>query len=129
MKVDDVQVNFELDTSSPITRIYKHVWKLMEKSKLYPVKLTYNSYSDHSIPIIGKKMVKVNYNNPSIELKVIVGNTNRNNILGRNWIDALHFNNHTLADIISNLSIQNVNVEFRDLKRAVIRPSRNCSTR
>ncbi|CAF3365123.1 unnamed protein product, partial [Rotaria sp. Silwood2] len=120
IKVDDVQVNFELDTGSPITIINKNVWAIMGKPKLNPVKLTYNSFSGHSIPIKGEKIVKVNYNNRSTELKVIVADKNRNNILGRNWINALHFNNQTLDDIISNSSIQNANVEFKNLNELFI---------
>ncbi|CAF5075156.1 unnamed protein product, partial [Rotaria magnacalcarata] len=57
--VDGVNVNFELDTGSPITVINTHVWELMGKPKLYPIKLNYSSFSGHPIFLKGEKMVNV----------------------------------------------------------------------
>ncbi|CAF5148798.1 unnamed protein product, partial [Rotaria sp. Silwood1] len=108
IQIDAVQVNFELDTGSRITIINEYVWKLMGKPKLHPVKLTYNSFSGHPIPFKGEKMIKVNYNDRCAQLPLVICDNNRNNILGRNWINVLHLSNKTLDAIVSDSSIQNI---------------------
>ncbi|CAF2039059.1 unnamed protein product [Rotaria magnacalcarata] len=118
--VDGVNVNFELDTGSPITVINTHVWELMGKPKLYPIKLNYSSFSGHPIFLKGEKMVNVNYNDGELKLKLIAGNKIGNNILGRNWINILNLNRQTLDDIASNSSIQNINVGDKSLNELFI---------
>ncbi|CAF1282085.1 unnamed protein product [Rotaria sp. Silwood1] len=97
IQTDGVKVNFELDTGSPITIINEYVWKLMEKPKLYLVKLTYNSFAGHPIPFKGEKMVKVNYNDRCAQLPLVI------------------------YAIVSDSSIQNINSEFKNLNDLLIR--------
>ncbi|CAF4957220.1 unnamed protein product, partial [Rotaria socialis] len=70
----------------------------MGKPILKPIKSVYNSFSGHAIPLKGEKIVNVNYNDQELDLQLIVGNENCNNILGRNWINALHLNETTLDE-------------------------------
>jgi hypothetical protein len=49
--IDGILVQFELDTSSPITIINANVWKTMGKPKLHRVKLVHNSFPGHPIRI------------------------------------------------------------------------------
>ncbi|CAF4430287.1 unnamed protein product, partial [Rotaria magnacalcarata] len=118
--VEGVKINFELDTGSPITIVSNHGWELIGKPKLHPVKLIFNSFTGHSICLKGEKMVNVNYNDQSTKLPLVVGNNNQNNILGRNWINALHLNNQTLDEIVSNSSIQSLDVGFKNFKELII---------
>ena len=120
IRLNGLQVNFEFDTGSPITIINERTWELLRKPKLHPVKCTYNSFSGHSIHFKGETAVNVNYKDRCTQMKLIVGNKNRNNILGRNWINALHLNEQTLDDIISSSSIQNVNCTFKNLDQLLI---------
>jgi hypothetical protein len=113
--IDGVPVQFEFDTGSPITIINGNVWKTMGKPKLHPVKLGYNSFSGHPIRIKGEKVVNVNFDGQCTQLRLLVGYENRNNILGRNWINALHLNKRTLDDIDSNNTVLNVNPGIENL--------------
>ncbi|CAF4677498.1 unnamed protein product, partial [Rotaria magnacalcarata] len=74
----------------------------MGKPNLQSVKSVHNSFSGHSIPLKGEKMVMVNYHGLRARLRILVGDKNRNNILGRNWINALHLNEISLGELINN---------------------------
>ncbi|CAF4492109.1 unnamed protein product, partial [Rotaria sp. Silwood2] len=115
IQIDGVQVNFELDTGSPITVINESVWKSIGKPELNPIKLTYNSFSGHPIYFRSEALVNVNYNGQNTRLHLLVGGTNRNNIIGRNWIHALHINTQTLDDIVLKNKILHVNSELDNL--------------
>ncbi|CAF4548507.1 unnamed protein product, partial [Rotaria sp. Silwood2] len=119
IEINGVQVNFELDTGSPITIINPHIWELIGKPKLYPVKLIYKNFSGHPIHFKGENIVQVKYKNQCTELRLIVGIDNSNNILGRNWINVFHLSNQSLDDIGNNSSIQNVNFEFKNLNELI----------
>ncbi|CAF4782134.1 unnamed protein product [Rotaria sp. Silwood2] len=116
IQIDDLKVTFELDTGSPITIINEHVWKKMGKPKLTPVKSIYSSFTGHSIHLKGETMVKVVYNGQSTRLKLLVADRNRNNIIGRNWINSLHLNRIKLNDIFSNHTISNVNPKIKYIR-------------
>ncbi|CAF2018933.1 unnamed protein product [Rotaria magnacalcarata] len=102
IQIDDLNVTFELDTGSPITIINERIWNDMGKPNLQPVKTTHCSYSGHSTDLKGEKMVNVNYNGRIARLRLLVGDSNRINILGRNWIDALHFNKVPLDQLMNH---------------------------
>lgn len=108
MEVESVQVNFELDTGSPITIITEALWNSMGKPSLHSVKSNYSSFSGHSIPLKGETMVNVKYQDRHFSLKLVVGNGDCNNIIGRNWIQALNLHNQTLNDIANNISISTI---------------------
>ncbi|CAF4637437.1 unnamed protein product [Rotaria sp. Silwood2] len=94
--VDDIQVNFELDTGSPITIISEHVWRILGEPKLRPIQSIYSSFTGHPVRLKGKKMVKVNYDGQCFQLPLVVGNETSSNIIGRNWINILHLNTRIL---------------------------------
>ncbi|CAF3495196.1 unnamed protein product [Rotaria socialis] len=119
IKIDGFNVLFDLDTGSPITVIDKNIWIQMGKPILKPIKSVYNSFSGHAIPLKGEKIVKVNYNDQELDLQLIVGNENCNNILGRNWINALHLNETTLDELINNNKVLNVNSKITNLKHLI----------
>ncbi|CAF4104230.1 unnamed protein product, partial [Rotaria sp. Silwood1] len=116
IQIDGLHVIFELDTGSPITIINEHTWKKIGKPKLTPVKSIYSSFTGHSIHLKGETMVKVVYNGQSTRLKLLVGDRNRNNIIGRNWINSLHLNRIKLNDMFSNNMISNVNSEIKYIR-------------
>jgi hypothetical protein len=109
IQVENILINFELDTGSPITIVTEHIWKSMGKPNLHPVKLIYSSFSGHSISFKGETTVNVKYHDQCCSLKLVVGNGNGNNIIGRNWIHALHLHTKTLDDIVSNNTISILN--------------------
>ncbi|CAF1097612.1 unnamed protein product [Rotaria sordida] len=120
IQTDRLQVQFELDTGSPVTVINGHTWNKMGKPDLQPVKSTYNSFSGHSIRLKGEKMVKVKYSGQSTQLQLLVRDGHRNNILGRNWINALQLNKIPLGKIGIKSRHVNVNHEMKKLKNMMI---------
>ncbi|CAF1032132.1 unnamed protein product [Rotaria sordida] len=120
IQTDRLQVQFELDTGSPVTVINGHTWNKMGKPDLQPVKSTYNSFSGHSIRLKEEKMVKVKYNGQSTQLQLLVRDGHRNNILGRNWINALQLNKIPLGKIDIKSRHVNVNHEMKKLKNMMI---------
>ena len=115
VRIDGLSVTFQLDTGSPITIINEHTWKKMGKPPLKPVTSTYSSFSGHSIPLKGERMVKVIYDGHDVQLQMLVGVANRTNILGRNWINALHLNKSTLDNIINHNKVLSVNSNIGNL--------------
>ncbi|CAF1540135.1 unnamed protein product [Rotaria magnacalcarata] len=113
--IDGLEVKFELDTGSPITIINENIWNKMGKPNLQSVKSVHNSFSGHSIPLKGEKMVMVNYRGLRTRLRILVGDKNRNNILGRNWINALHLNEISLGELINNNKVPHVNAKISNL--------------
>ena len=109
--LDHTEVQLQLDTGSRIINIHEHVWGKMGKPKLQPVKMNLNSFTSHSIHLRGEKMVRVKYNHLTTCLRLFVVNGSRSNILGRDWIDALHLNVRTLDDIAFNASVLKVNLD------------------
>ena len=57
--------------------------------KLQPADVKLKNYSQDEIPILGKYKVQVQCQGKSANLFVVVSKGNRQNILGRTWIDSL----------------------------------------
>ena len=53
-------------------------------------------------------------------MKLVVGYGNRNNIISRNWINALHLHNKTLEDIVANSTISTITSSNDNLKQFLI---------
>ena len=115
VRIEGLNVSFQLDTGSPITIIKEHTWKKMGKPPLKPVTSTYSSFSGHSIPLKGERMVKAIYDSYDVQLQMLVGVANRTNILGRNSINALHLNKTTLDNIINHNKVLSVNSNIGNL--------------
>ena len=61
-------------------------------------------------------MVKVKYNDEDILTKVLVGYGNHKNILGRNWIDALHLSQYPLNKFCTTINSCGIKSEIERLE-------------
>ena len=111
--IDDNPVQLQLDTGSPVTLVDELVWKQMGCPLLKPVYMNLNSFTGHSIQLKGQKVVKVHYKNQQIQLNLHFLAGVGTNILGLDWIHALHINSRALNDIISDGVMAQVNVPFK----------------
>ncbi|CAF3399832.1 unnamed protein product [Rotaria socialis] len=117
--IDGLDVKFELDTDSPIAVINENIWNKMGKPNLQSVKSVHNIFSGHSIRLKGEKMVMVNYRGLRVRLQILVGDKNRNNILGRNWINTLHLNETSSGELINDSKVLHVNSTISNLNELV----------
>jgi len=116
VQIDGILVNLEFDTGSPISVINEGVWKAMGKPHLSPVKSNYTSFSGHSVRFKGEKMVQVKYDDEDIPIKVIVGYGNHKNILGRDWINALHLSQYPLEKFNTTINSSSIKSEVERLE-------------
>ena len=86
MKIDDFQIEFQLDTGSPITLINEETWVHMGKPNLEKCQLDLSSFTGHSIKLKGERMVNVQFNEQDKQLKLFVVSGYGTNVLGRDWI-------------------------------------------
>ncbi|CAF4761116.1 unnamed protein product, partial [Rotaria socialis] len=64
-------------------------------------------------------MVMVNYRGLRVRLQILVGDKNRNNILGRNWINTLHLNETSSGELINDSKVLHVNSTISNLNELV----------
>lgn len=115
VQIEDTAVDMELDTGSPVTIINTQVWEKIGSPILEPIDLDLNSFTGHAIRINGGTKVSVNYDGRRMMLRLLVVDEGRSNILGRDWIQALHINGKTLDEIVSNSSVFNINLKQVEL--------------
>ncbi|CAF0711795.1 unnamed protein product [Adineta steineri] len=123
LQINNMPIKLQLDTGSPITLVTEQVWEQLGKPNLNQIKMNINSFTGHRITLKGERMVKVEYMDKSMQLKMHVVNGYGNNILGRDWIYALNLHTRTLDDIDSNGSTLNVNFGPESLNELMARHS------
>lgn len=109
VQLEDTAVDMELDTGSPVTIINTNIWKKIGSPTLQSVTTKLSSFTGHPINIKGEATVRVNYDSQKSLLPLLVVNGHHNNILGRDWLEALHINKMTLDEIVSNNTVCNIN--------------------
>jgi hypothetical protein len=115
--IEHTNVEFQVDTGSPVTLINEQVWRKFGRPQLKPCTIELNSFTGHSVRLKGQKVVNVIFNDQHFKLTVFVANGSGINILGRDWIDALHLKTKTLHDIESNRSMLSLNYEIKTLDK------------
>ena len=134
LRVEQLDVQFELDTGSPVTIISSYIWKQLGQPQLQDVRAIYHSFSGHPIKFKGETVVKVNHWDKNVQLKVLVGCDNQNNILGRDWINSLELINTKLGDIVHNHRVSTVKSPVPELKelidqsKEIFKPELGCCT-
>lgn len=92
LKVNDTEVNFEVDTGCSVTMSKTEYAKLGSAGKLPVLKdcsLSLKTYTGESVKILGATDVIVQCGNQVRELPVVVVSTDGPNLLGRGWIKEL----------------------------------------
>ena len=67
----------------------------------------------------GEKHVNVSNDETHVPLRVFVSDDNGNNILGRDWIRRLHLHERPLQDLMTNVSICQIQPEANQLNRMI----------
>lgn len=117
LNIEQINVQFQLDTGSPMTIVSSSVWEQLGQPQLQQVRVLYRSFSGHPIHFKGETIVNVNSHGEKFQLKVLVGDTNQINIIGRDWINYLKLMNARLDNIIDNPGIFNVNSSTTELNQ------------
>ncbi|KAK2578792.1 hypothetical protein KPH14_012856, partial [Odynerus spinipes] len=104
--VEDIAVDFEVDSGAAVTIMSKQTSKQLFPGKIVsPTTLKLKTFCKTVVDVIGMYSVKVKYKDIVKELNIYISNVDRKPLLGREWIRQLPI---SLQETIANtLSIQN----------------------
>jgi len=88
-KLNGYSVSLQLDTGATVTLLSETTWESIDCPTLQPTDVQLQNYSQEEIPILGKCQVKVQCQGKFANLFVVVSKGDRQNLLGRTWIDSL----------------------------------------
>ena len=86
-KLNGHSVNMQLDAGATVTLLAETTWEDIDCPKLQPSDIKFQTYSQQEIPLMGQCLVQCQ--GRSAKLLAVVSKGNRQNLLGRTWIDAL----------------------------------------
>lgn len=112
LKVQDVFLNFEIDTGSPVSLISKADKAMyFRKLPLNESDTTLVSYCNNEIIVHGYINVEIEQNSNKKQLKLYVVDSDRHPLLGREWLHEVQLDWNTIfrTNIVQNIS-QNKNV-------------------
>ena len=91
MNVNNVDIDFELDTGAAVTCVGEFTYKkfCIPGEKLFSSNITLTDYNKQPLEILGVAMVKVKYFSQCKILPVVVIKGNRASLLGRNWLNVI----------------------------------------
>ena len=118
VKIEGRQIRFEIDSGAAVTIVSRY---FLEKwLKNVPIKntdLRLTTYCKTSVKVIGYVEVKVEYNDVTRLLHMYVTDTDREPLLGREWIRQLQVQlNNTLYTLVEDTErlLQNTLVEYQN---------------
>ena len=88
-KLNGHPVNMQLDTGATVTLLGETTWEDIDCPSLQPSEIKLQNYSQQEIPLMGQCLLQVQCQGRSAKLCAVVSKGNRQNLLGRTWIDAL----------------------------------------
>ena len=88
-KLNGYPVDMQLDTGATVTLLGETTWEDIDYPKLQPSDIKLQNYSQQEIPLMGQCLLQVQCQGRSAKLFAVVSKSNRQNLLGRTWIDAL----------------------------------------
>ena len=103
-KLNGYSVNMQLDTGATVTLLAETTWEDIDCPKLQPSDVKLQTYSQQEIPLMGQCLLQVQCQGRSAKLLAVVSKGNRQNLLGRTWIDALELD---LNEIYHMNQVQN----------------------
>ena len=115
LMLEHINVQFQLDTGSPVTVISSGIWEQLGQPQLHKIQITFHSFSNHPIRFKGETMVNVVYHGKNFRLKTLVGYNNQSNIVGRDWIYSLKLLDGQLGNVFDNSKICTVDSSTADL--------------
>lgn len=117
--VDNVRMNFEIDTGSPVSIINLNQKRAyFTNSKVFPTKLRLSTYCGTALKVIGLIEVEVQFEHKKQSLPLYVVDADRHALLGRGWIGKLgiNLNKYTNSNVNSvNVASDNLDPRVRSL--------------
>ncbi|XP_061570028.1 uncharacterized protein K02A2.6-like [Cololabis saira] len=96
LKIDEKEVNFEIDTGCCLTvmneQTFKETWKHTELPTLRPLKIKLETYTGDPVNVIGATFVRVRYKQQRRKLPLVVVGGDGPSLLGRGWLEELWLN-------------------------------------
>ena len=104
VKIDDVNLNMELDSGTSLSVISEQHWKdKFPQVKLEHSNVRLRTYTCEELTIIGQATVKVKFEYQECELPVQIIKGNRPALLGQNWLRNIRLNWGTIKHISDDL--------------------------
>ena len=104
----------QLDTGATVTLLAETIWEDIDCPKLQPSDIKLQTYSQQEIPLMGQCLLQFQCQGRSAKLLAVVSKGNRQNLLGRTWIDALELD---LNEIYHMNQVQNNQGTLNSLSR------------
>ena len=82
-------VSMQLDTGATVTLLGETTWEDIDCPKLQPSDIKLQYYAQQEIPLLGKCQMEVQCQGRSANLFTVISKGDRQNLLGRTWIDGL----------------------------------------
>ena len=93
VKVEGQELIMEVDTGTSLTIISEdtreRIWPTQPALPLHPIDVKLRTYTEEAIPVLGKLMVKVQYQGQAEKLPFSVVAGDEPSLLGRNWLAKL----------------------------------------
>ena len=98
LQINTKAVRFQLDTGAALTVMNKKDFSAIasENVQLSPCTKNLRTYTGDKVPVIGESIVDVQYNHQSAKLPIIVVEGHGPPLLGRNWLENIKLDWHTI---------------------------------
>ncbi|XP_064090805.1 uncharacterized protein K02A2.6-like [Macrobrachium nipponense] len=118
MKLNNVDIDFELDTGAAVTCVGEYTFKkfCISREELQAIDIALTDYNKHPLEILGVAMVKVKYCSQCKMLPIVVIKGNRASLLGRNWLNEMKMDWPNIFNLKSTIhSIDNGSDEIANI--------------
>ncbi|XP_053691590.1 uncharacterized protein K02A2.6-like [Sabethes cyaneus] len=127
LNVNKMQVNFEIDSGSPVAIMSAAVKeKYFPSTKLLPPDLELVSYSGNSIQICGMCLVTVRYRGADYQLSLYVAENKKHPLLGRSWMKVLKTDLGKFYEDVYTISASSTTSASEAVKRLLARYDNVC---
>ena len=112
VQVEGQDLTMEVDTGASVTVISEatrgKIWPTQPAPPLHPTDVKLRTYTGEAIPVVGKLMVKVQYQGQEEELPLVVVAGDGPSLLGRDWLAKLKLEWKHIFNVQAQESLQDV---------------------
>ena len=110
LQVEGHQLTMEIDTGAAVSLVSEETVKnsFMKDLPLHPADVRLRTYTGEVVPVLGKLMVKVEKNEATVTLPLLVIKGGGMTLLGRDWLQNLKLDWKNIFNLNSTVNLQQV---------------------